>query len=90
MNLDDATALDPVRPVLLHFLRSAMTPETDAIVDEEAETLGDLLGGLTEEEYRRLLFVGASIVSTASAAQMGVLNQLARALELPVRFVQPR
>lgn len=90
MNLEDATARDVLRPVLLHFLRSTMTPESDAIVDAESDRLGELLGELSPADYRRLLFLGASIVSTATAPQLGVLNQLARSLELDVRFVPAR
>lgn len=89
-DLDTVTAGDSLRPVLLHFLRSSMTPDSDPIVDEEEQALGEHVGRLSEPDFRRLLFLGASIVSLASPAQLGALNLALRELELPVRVVQPR
>lgn len=90
VDVEQATARDPLRPTLLHLLRTTMTPDSDAITDAEADALGEHVEALTPDEFRRLLFLGMSVVSLASPQQLGELNLAARRVGLPIRAVMPR
>lgn len=90
IDLEQATARDPLRPTLLHLLRATMTPDTPAQVDLEEDALGQHLDALAPEDFARLQFLAMSVLNLASPAQLGVLNVTARNLGLDVRVVQRR
>lgn len=90
VDVEQATARDPLRPTLLHLLRMTMTPDTPAIVDEETDAFEKLLRALTPEQHGRLMTIGLALLADAGPHQLGALNVNARALGLPIRVVYAR
>jgi hypothetical protein len=79
-----ATAGDPLQPLLLMALRTSVTPETDEIVNIEADQLGALVDVLSDDDQARLAFLATVLLSLASLENQTLAMNIALNMKLPV------